>query len=349
MNHPDLDVLTADASDLSSAEEREQIGAHLDRCPECLDLYSRICAERSLIEGTAPPGTGLGRSAGISVAVLLAAVAAGLGANSLMSAPPSAEESMRLLASPSTRARAAADLLRLGPSAVAALEQGAKEDDASVSRVSQDLLQMIAVEAAVETTTLIDGVAASWKRIQEEGRAKNPWTDKKDFQNAYQEWKEAHSPKEAALESAERAVLAWFKAQDKDKGLEWRVRRLLSEAAKDRNDLKSAAEQLDLAIASYPRVNYAIPSKHSKFQHLVNERAMMIWDEKGKAAAIDYAADLFLKDPRFQYFFTAPWERRFEEAKDEEGRYEFIQRMRAAFGARPSTFPDSDERTDSRK
>jgi hypothetical protein len=228
----------------------------------------------------------------------------------------------------------------MGPAAVAVLEQGAKENDAAVSRASHDLLQLISVEEAVETTTLVAGVAESWKYIQEERRKASPWADKKDFRNAYQSWKEARKPMEGALLSAERVVLDWFKAQEKDRGLEWRVRVLFSEMAKDRNDLKAAAEQLDLAIASYPRVAYHIPSKHSKFQHLVNERAMMIWDEKGVTAAVDYAADLLAKDPRFHYFHSWPWEQRFDKAKDEEGKYAFHQRMRAAFTGRPLEFPE---------
>ena len=344
MNHPDLDALTADADDAVPAEEREGIREHLDACPACLELYSGICAERAVIESSRPPREWARPLAMVGLAVV-AAGAAWLASGSVRPPSRSPHDSILLLASPATRAQAAAELLRMGPSALAALERGARGDDAAVSRACQDLLLMIAAQDPADTRTLVSAVEQKWKEIEEAFAEGNPWVDKKDFDHPFEEWKKAQGPDAAALEAAEKAILAWFEAGKKPTGLEWRVRRLLSQSARERKDLAAAATQLDRAIAAYPGTSYTIPSKHSKFQHLVNDRAMMIWDEKGVDAAIGYVVDLLSKDRRFHYFYSWPWDRRFEDEKTPAVRAAMVERIRAAYVARAAKYPDLAEET----
>jgi len=339
MNHPDLDALTADAGDLTTAEERERLVAHMEACPGCLELYSRLCAERVLIESTRPKGWLLPWLAVVAASALIS-VAAWATLGSWLTSPRDPHDSILLLASPSTRAQAAAELLRMGPSALAALESGAKKDDEAISRACQDLLVMIAAQDPADTRTLVSAVEQKWKEIEEAFAEENPWVDKKDFDHPFEEWKKAQRPDAAALEAAEKAILAWYEAGKKPKGLEWRIRKLLGQSANERKDRATATAQLDRAIALYPDTSYRIPSKHSKFQHLVNDRAMMIWDEKGADAAIAYVVDVLSNDRRFHYFQSFPWDKRFGDEKSPAVRAVMIERIRAAYAARAKKFPD---------
>ena len=343
MIHPDVDTLTADAGDMLATGDRERVREHLDECPACLEVYSRVCAERALLEASTP-----GRAPVRTLAaVAIVALAAGAVWGAVTWGRPrveSPQQSIRLLASPATRAQAALELLRMGPSALAALERGAREDDAAISRACQDLLHMIAVQDPADTRTLVSAVEAAWKKIQEEAAEGNFWVDKKSFRNAFDAWKEVHKPDAEALAAAEHALLTWFESRANEKGLEWRVRRQLYESARERKDLPAAARHLDRAIAAYPDPSYQNPAKQSSFQHLVNDRAMMIWDEKGVDDAIGYAANLLSKDPRLHYFHSWPWEKRFEAEKTPAVRATMIERMRTAYASRSAQFPDAADR-----
>lgn len=339
MNHPDLDALTADAADLAPVEDRERIREHLDACPACLEIYSRLCAERAVIESVRPR-SGLSRTLTIAAVALMGAGTLWLMMDSRPTPHRSPQDSILLLASPASRAQAAAELLRMGPSAIAALERGAREDEETISRACQDLLHMISIQDPADTRTLVSAVEQKWKEVQEAAAEDNPWVDKKDFSTAFEEWKKAQRPNAAALAAAEKAILDWFEAEPKPSGLDWRIQSLLSLSARERKDLKAAATHLDRAIDAYPDKRYQNPGKHSKFQHLVNDRAMMIWDEKGVDAAIKYAADLLAKDRRFHYFYSGPWDNRVDDKKDTGARARMVDRIRAAYTARAAKFPD---------
>jgi hypothetical protein len=86
---------------------------------------------------------------------------------------------------------------------------------------------------------------------------------------------------------------------------------VLARMYEDLLDLDGDAElrHLDRAIEAYPDTLYARPSAQSYFQHLVNQKAMLIWKRDGFAAARDLALELFTSDERFRYFFSMPWKR----------------------------------------
>jgi erythromycin esterase len=192
-------------------------------------------------------------------------------------------------------------------------------------------------------TSLVEVVERHWKQIEEGHASGSYWVDKWDFARSYQAWKDETKPDEQVLAVQERAVSRWFDEHEKEENLAWRAHALLSEMAKDRNDPAGASKRLDRAIAAYPDREYAEPAKQSKFQHLVNARAMLLWDEKGREAAVEYAARLLGEDRRFHFLFLHAWTARLAEEGASAAIDEIAGRFREAYSARAKKYPECAE------
>lgn len=192
-------------------------------------------------------------------------------------------------------------------------------------------------ETAEPVRDFIAALDADWARIGERLKSGHAYADKSDFTGVYERWK-AGKPDGATAADMEEKLTAWLKEHEGQAGVEWRVRQILSLLAADRGDLDEAARRLEQAMEAYPDTAYEDPSKQSKYQHLVNDRAMQIWDAEGFERALDYAASKLAGDRRYRYFFDLPWTQRLEKTG---GSPDAIRtRIAEAYGQREKKFPE---------
>ncbi len=174
-------------------------------------------------------------------------------------------------------------------------------------------------DAPVDASAFIQLVDTEMKRIVERHDRGDAYRDKSDCAKVYAEFKEEHGPfTDEQLETLIRDLTVYAEAHQDNEIYGWRISHLQSLIAQDEKDqvlsdgVPASHAYLREAIARYPRTKYPIPSKHSKFQHLVNELAMLIWDRDGIEAAEDFVVDTWQNDRRFQFFFDHPWRQRME-------------------------------------
>lgn len=140
----------------------------------------------------------------------------------------------------------------------------------------------------------------------------------------FDQWQSGVGADATRLAAVEAEVLARGERLRGDPDLGWRFEHLLAHIAIARDEAGLAAERLDAAIAAYPVKAYAQPSKQSTFQHLVNERASLLWEEKGLDAALQWACDVLADDARLAFFYAEPWQDRLE-ARGQTGRWPAVR------------------------
>ena len=176
-------------------------------------------------------------------------------------------------------------------------------------------------DEAAKAGDLIRACEAEMRRVKIRDAAKNPWKDKIDFAEAYRAMPPAAN--DEVLKARADAV-DYFNnptiAAITDTDYVWRIYHLMSLIARDRKNPQYATQALHYALLTYPRTRYADPAKNSKFQHLVNETAMLIWDTDGVDAAEKFVIDTWKKDRRFLYFFDLPWRERYAKEKLDSNR-----------------------------
>lgn len=172
-----------------------------------------------------------------------------------------------------------------------------------------------------EDSPFIQAVDAEMLRIKERLANGNAYADKADLNRLYDDLKiQRPNLTESELESIIQKLGDYRERGEHsgDDSYQWRIWYLQSIIAQDTKDEIDFGDQppsmayLWEATLHYPYTRYEVPSKHSKFQHLVNEMGMRIWDTKGLDAAEKYLVDTWKNDRRFVYFFDNPWRQRME-------------------------------------
>jgi tetratricopeptide (TPR) repeat protein len=189
-------------------------------------------------------------------------------------------------------------------------------------------------------SSLVDVCESEMKRVMERKAENNPWKDKIDLASTYDLMLSqslfSKEQKETEFKNIER-YLAAHKGQ---KEYEWRVYHLLAVMSRDLGRPSDAIRFFDLALQTYPKANYSDPAKHSKFQHIVNEKAGLIWDTKGVEAGETFALEQLKTNPKMDFFFTHWWEGKYRE-KNLQDRYpKLLKQVKEAYVIRMKTFPE---------
>jgi hypothetical protein len=193
----------------------------------------------------------------------------------------------------------------------------------------------------------VESIDDKWKLVRvrirtdrSESDRVTTYVDKVTFDRDYEQWNEVIEPDNDEIATTRGMVTEWFEDQESDPDLAWRTHALLALMLMDEGDRDAAHRELDAAMEAYPVKTYSAPSRLSYFQHLVNRKALLLWDDDGLDAAIDFAAALLASDARYHYFWFAPWRERLES----EGSLETWATIRAAvleaYERRAREFPD---------
>jgi RNA polymerase sigma factor (sigma-70 family) len=179
-----------------------------------------------------------------------------------------------------------------------------------------------AVPAAVSATAagespadqLLAKIQEEWKRVEERIRDNHLYTDKVTFAAAYEERKKDLQPSSADLAAVYKQL---SKSLDDKKGNAaylWRCHQVLGAIQLDLKDPKKALDHYQRALEVYPAKTYEEPSKHSYYQHLANETAGIVWEQKGVEEAEKTILKLLADAPQFQYFYSAWWQEKYAAA-----------------------------------
>ncbi|MFP6617541.1 MAG: M56 family metallopeptidase, partial [Candidatus Hydrogenedentota bacterium] len=171
--------------------------------------------------------------------------------------------------------------------------------------------------ATFDASEFMRSVEVEMNRIKERYASGHAYKDKSDLTRAYTELKQRiPNPKEDDLQKMLTDLEDYSEAHENDEVYVWRIFHLMSLIALDTKDDIVIGDDppsvvyLWEAMLHYPNARYSAPSKHSKFQHLVNEMAMIIWDTKGLDAAEKYVVEAWKTDRRFMHFHDWPWAQR---------------------------------------
>lgn len=195
-------------------------------------------------------------------------------------------------------------------------------------------------EEKARAGSFVGGLREAWQRARARLQAGQPYADKVTFIADYERWVDLVSPTPEAIASTEQRIERWLAEEDNPPDLAWRCFSLLARMVHDRGETDRAMQCIDRALALYPPKDYAIPSKHSFFQHLVNQKAMMLWDAEGLEAAIDFARRLLATDERFHYFFAHPWRERLRAAGRAGDFKSVVEAILTAYEQRAARFPE---------
>lgn len=195
---------------------------------------------------------------------------------------------------------------------------------------------------AIARGDLTAAIDAEMQRVLLRKRTGHAYKDKIGLVSAYQPFIEKHSPSKEELSGELKKVRGYLESHKGDDEYEWRVYYLLSAMSKDLGAPEDAARHLDLALESYPVVDYKNPSKHSKFQHLVNQRAGLIWDSEGADPAVKYALEQLKTNEKLDYFYAPWWERRFEQEDARNELSALMRQVKEAYSERMTQFPEKE-------
>lgn len=173
-------------------------------------------------------------------------------------------------------------------------------DEAELSRLRDE---------AAASGDLIRACEAEMRRVKIRGEQGHAYKDKIDFVLFYMQTVPAATAPELQIRID--ALTGYAAAHTNDPDYTWRIWQLCSYISGEMKNPQLQIEYLQKAIAAYPRVKYADPMRHSKFQHLVNEMAMLTWNQRGMEVAEEYLVTTWKNDRRFAYFYDAPWMERY--------------------------------------
>jgi tetratricopeptide (TPR) repeat protein len=137
-------------------------------------------------------------------------------------------------------------------------------------------------------------------------------------------------------------ILKYLQQHKGNEEYEWRICHLLSVMCADMGDKEKAGQYMDQCLETYPFVDYGDPSKFSKFHHLVNQRAGMIWDEEGAEAAENFFLDKLENDKRCEYFFQSWWNEEYNRRKQTQRLEPFLEKVKNAYQARMKKNPEKE-------
>ena len=194
-------------------------------------------------------------------------------------------------------------------------------------------------DSAIAKGDLIAAIDAEMQRVLLREKTGHAYKDKIDLVSAYEGFVEKHAPSGESLSRELKNVQDYLESHKGDVEHEWRVYHLLSAMSKDLDAPGDAARHLDQALESYPAVHYTEPSKHSKFQHLVNQRAGLIWDSDGPEAAEEYVLEQLRTNEKCDFFFSGWWKRRFEMEGTQDRLLPLLRRVEDAYLERMKNVP----------
>ncbi len=185
---------------------------------------------------------------------------------------------------------------------------------AKIIEAQETQSEQVGDDATVELSAFLQSVDTHMQMIEKRFTRGDAYRDKSDLTSVYGEWKkEKPAPSEAELEQMIRDLSTYAEAHADNEIYGWRIWQLKSLIARDTKDepslgdgIRPSFNYLREAAALYPHTKYPIPSKHSKFQHLINELAMMVWDREGLDSAERNLVDTWKSDRRFVHFFNSP-------------------------------------------
>ena len=201
-------------------------------------------------------------------------------------------------------------------------------------------------QEAIAKGDLILACDAEMARVMIRKKEGHQYKDKISLDSVYEEYVRGKNPSKEQKEGKLKEAIAYLEKNKGDSEYEWRICHLLSAIAKDLGRTQEAGKYLDQALAAYPEVNYADPSKFSKFHHLVNQRAGMIWDTHGPEAAEKYFLQRLKSDKKCEYFFSPWWKKKYTETKKEDRYISLLKIVRAAYQERLKNFPEKKNQID---
>ena len=135
----------------------------------------------------------------------------------------------------------------------------------------------------------------------------NVWADKGNYNHLYDRWYDDAAPDAKTRTKQRHQIRVWGEPLLDDPAIAWRVRMLFAHVARQDGKFDTALRELDAALEAYGVRTHENPIKHSSRQHIVNERAMTLWDRDGFNAALLWATEAVENDRGLLYFHTIPW------------------------------------------
>ncbi len=158
---------------------------------------------------------------------------------------------------------------------------------------------------------VLDQVAIDWDSLKDVSLDDNSYRDKRTFCRDAEEWLlEAGVKKQDRNKLAK--ALAKTLSKNKQAGYAWRIHELRARVLGPQPNRKSL-DALCKAIDAYPDEPYSTPSKHSKFQHLINSRTLGTLELDGAQAAEEQFLASLQEDPRFMHVHANPLQDRYLE------------------------------------
>jgi hypothetical protein len=179
-------------------------------------------------------------------------------------------------------------------------------------------------DAAIADGDLTRSLAEEMARVRLREREGHSYKDKISLDTVWERYREAHQPDVPAIRNGMEQVEAWHAAGEADPDRDWRVAHLLAVMARDAGAPEDAIARMRQALDLYPHTAYPDPAKHSKFQHLANDLAGLLWDRDGFDAAADWILHAYQADPRFAHFHDWWWQNEIERRGEPEERHQAL-------------------------
>jgi tetratricopeptide (TPR) repeat protein len=194
-----------------------------------------------------------------------------------------------------------------------------------------------------DNSFLIVGCETEMKRVMERKAQGNPWKDKIDLNDVYTQWVQRENPSSTLKEAALQTVSSYLDEHKGDPEYEWRVYYLLAVMSQDINQIEQADTYMKSALKAYPVINYNNPAKESKYQHIMNDHAAIIWKLKGVEAAEAYAIEELKTNRKYEYFFSFWWMKEYEKAGMKDRLPGLLKQVHDAYDVRIKKFPERAE------
>lgn len=181
-------------------------------------------------------------------------------------------------------------------------------------------------DRAIAAERLNPAIHAEIARVKLRAYRNHPYKDKIDLRNIFDSLQARAVPQPDQIRQWLHQAQALGEQHPEDPDYAWRIPHLLATMALALGEHEQSGAYLDQAIDHYPAVQYIDPSRHSMFQHLVNQRAGLIWESEGVDAAERYLLGM-IEDPRMDYVYDTWWQERYESAGMPERYEKFLERI----------------------
>lgn len=176
-------------------------------------------------------------------------------------------------------------------------------------------------ERALHEGDLTLAFDSTMRRVLARKQSGHRYRDKIDLASDWESYFRLNPQKATEKRAVLASILPYCETHKAEPEYDWRVAHLLATAHADLGDHKEARAFLEAALTRYPPPAYSDPARHSKYQHLINQLAFVVWEHEGIDAAETLALERAKSDPKLQYFFLLPWEQRYEQL-GQKARYE---------------------------